>query len=83
LGAQQLGMPTAACVVFEDAEAGLQAARNAGMYAVGIGDPQDLPSADIVLPGLHAVKLDDLFQFYNGLDVSPGSTPCAASIRRT
>jgi len=63
LGAQQLGIPTAACVVFEDAEAGLQAARKAGMYAVGIGHSQELPSADIVFPGLHAVNLSNLFQF--------------------
>lgn len=63
LGAQELGMPATACVVFEDAEAGLQAARKAGMYAVGIGHPHELPSADIVFPGLHAVKMSDLFQF--------------------
>jgi len=63
LGAQQLGIPSAACVVFEDAEAGLQAARKAGMYAVGIGHPHELPSADIVFPDLHAVKLSDLLQF--------------------
>ena len=63
LGAQELGVPATACIVFEDAEAGLQAARTAGMLAVGIGQAQDLPSADIVFPGLYAVQLDDLFQF--------------------
>lgn len=63
LGARELGVPVAACVVFEDAEAGLQAARTAGMYAVGIGRAEDLPSADIVFPGLHAVNVDELFQF--------------------
>ena len=63
LGAQELGVPATACIVFEDAEAGLQAARIAGMLAVGIGQTQDLPSADIVFPGLYAVQLDDLFQF--------------------
>ena len=57
-----VGMPATACAVFEDAEAGLQAARRAGMYAVGIGHRKELPSADIVFPGLHAVKLGDLFQ---------------------
>lgn len=63
LGAQGVGVPASACVVFEDAEAGLQAAHNAGMYAVGIGVPQELPSADVVFPGLHALNLADLFQF--------------------
>ncbi len=62
LGAQAVGVPAAACVVFEDAEAGLQAARTAGMVAVGIGRAEELPSADIVFPGLHAVDLAELFQ---------------------
>ena len=63
LGAQAIGAPPAACIVFEDAEAGLQAARTAGMYAVGIGRAEELPSADIVFPGLHAVNVAELFQF--------------------
>lgn len=63
LGAQAVGIPATACIVFEDAEAGLQAARTAGMYAVGIGRAQGLPSADIVFPGLHTVNLAELFQF--------------------
>ena len=62
LGAQEVNVFPTACIVFEDAEAGLQAAHKAGMYAVGIGHTQDLPSADIVFPGLHAVKLGALFQ---------------------
>ena len=61
LGAQEMGLPASACVVFEDAEAGLQAAWVAGMYAVGIGHPHELPSANIVFPGLHAVNLEALF----------------------
>jgi beta-phosphoglucomutase len=61
LGAQAIGVPAAACVVFEDAEAGLQAARTAGMYAVGIGRAEELPSADIVFPGLNAVNVAELF----------------------
>lgn len=63
LGAQEIGIPPAACIVFEDAEAGLQAARRAGMYAAGIGRAQGLPSAHIVFPGLRAVNLDELFRF--------------------
>ena len=63
LGAQEVDVPAAACVVFEDAEAGLQAARTAGMVAVGVGRAEELPSADIVFPGLHAVNVAELFQF--------------------
>ncbi len=61
LGARQLGVEAARCVVFEDAEAGLQAAKTAGMYAVGIGRPDVLTSADMVVPGLHAFQDDTLF----------------------
>jgi beta-phosphoglucomutase len=63
LGAQEIGVPAAACIVFEDAEAGLQAARAAGMFAVGIGRAEELPSADIVFPGLHAVNVNELFDY--------------------
>jgi beta-phosphoglucomutase len=63
LGAQEIGVPANACIVFEDAEAGLQAARAAGMYAVGIGRAEELPSAEIVFPGLHAVNVNELFDF--------------------
>lgn len=61
LGAQEIGVPADTCIVFEDAEAGLQAAQAAGMYAVGIGRAEELPSADIIFPGLHAVNVKDLF----------------------
>lgn len=49
LAAQAVGCKPAACVVFEDAAAGLQAARRAGMHCVGIGSPQQLSLADIVI----------------------------------
>jgi len=38
------------CIVIEDAQAGIEAAKNAGMYSIGIGDKQVLSQADIVLP---------------------------------
>jgi beta-phosphoglucomutase len=50
--AAALGVPADACVVFEDAQAGIDAARNAGMRVVGIGDPFKLQGADIVVSGL-------------------------------
>lgn len=61
LGAQELGVEPAMCVVFEDAEAGLQAARAAGMYAIGVGNPDVLKSAHAVITGLHAVTINNLF----------------------
>ena len=38
------------CIVIEDAQAGIEAAKNAGMYSIGIGDKQVLSQADLVLP---------------------------------
>ena len=55
LGAQALGVAPAACVVYEDAAAGVEAAKNGGMYAVGIGHAENLPGADVVVPGLYAL----------------------------
>ena len=52
-GAAALGAAAANCAVFEDAAAGIEAAKRAGMYAVGIGARGDLPGADIVVRGLY------------------------------
>jgi beta-phosphoglucomutase-like phosphatase (HAD superfamily) len=55
LGAQGVGVAPAACVVYEDAAAGIAAAKAGGMYAVGIGQAENLPGADVVVPGLYAL----------------------------
>ena len=52
LAAKEMHLPPSSCVVFEDAEAGIQAALAAGMGAIGIGNPADLLQADIVVRGL-------------------------------
>lgn len=54
VAAERLGVPPPACAVYEDARAGIQAARAAGMTVIGIGDPAVLAEADCTLPGLHA-----------------------------
>ena len=51
--AAQLATPPASCVVFEDAEAGIQAALRAGMGVVGIGKFAQLQEADMVIEGLY------------------------------
>jgi beta-phosphoglucomutase len=58
LGAEELGVTPADCVVFEDAAAGVEAAKAAGMAAVGIGRAENLPRADLVVPGLYALLRD-------------------------
>lgn len=48
--ARELGEPVDACVVVEDAAAGVEAAHRAGMRAVGIGDAAILAEAEAVVP---------------------------------
>jgi beta-phosphoglucomutase len=49
LAAKKLGVSPKDCVVFEDAEAGVEAALAAGMKCVGIGLPGQLKKADKVI----------------------------------
>ncbi|HEX2945181.1 MAG TPA: beta-phosphoglucomutase [Clostridia bacterium] len=53
LGAHEISLSPADCVVFEDAEAGVEAAKRAGMTAVGIGSGKVLKAADMVINGLY------------------------------
>ena len=48
-GAESLGVKNENCVVFEDAFAGIEAAKNAGMKAVGVGEAEVLYNADVVV----------------------------------
>lgn len=49
LAASQLGVNPADCLVFEDAEAGVEAALAVGMKCVGVGSPDILKRADKVI----------------------------------
>ncbi|MFA6084513.1 beta-phosphoglucomutase [Mucilaginibacter sp.] len=59
-GAEALQVAPAACVVFEDAIAGVEAAINGGMKTVGIGSPELLKEANIVISGLDMMTLEML-----------------------
>lgn len=50
---QELGLASDDCIVFEDAVAGIEAAKNAGIATVGIGDRNVLSEADMVVKGLY------------------------------
>lgn len=60
--AEMLKVSPENCVVFEDAEAGVKAAKNAGMYAVGVGREKDLPEADNWIKNLEEVDYKKLFR---------------------
>jgi beta-phosphoglucomutase len=59
-GARELGVLPQNCVVFEDAEAGIEAAIAANMFSVGIGDPVILKKADFVTSGLKNLSVKTL-----------------------
>ncbi|MDR0263106.1 MAG: beta-phosphoglucomutase [Sphingobacterium sp.] len=54
-GAEVLGIEPAYCLVLEDAQAGIDAARAAGMQVIGIGQAEHLNGADLVVADLGAL----------------------------
>ncbi len=48
------------CIVFEDAVAGIEAANNAGMTSIGIGDAKTLSEADYVFKDFTEISLEFL-----------------------
>lgn len=59
-GAQELEIQPEDCIVFEDSVAGIEAAHNGGMKAVGIGKKDMLAEADLVIPGFANIDIDTL-----------------------
>jgi len=66
VAAAGLGVPPEACLGVEDAAAGIESIHAAGMVAIGIGRREDLGEADIVLPGLIALRIADFVDNKNG-----------------
>jgi beta-phosphoglucomutase len=58
--ALEMEISPSCCVVFEDAQAGIEAAIAGGMKCVGVGDPVLLGRADIVIPGLKNITIKQL-----------------------
>ena len=60
-----LDTPTSQCVVFEDAEAGIEAAKKGGMFAIGIGDCSTLADADVVIGGIAEINYEKFLSLLN------------------
>lgn len=58
--AQNLKVKPEECVVFEDAAAGVEAGKNAGMRVIGVGDKSILSKADMVISTFENLSLDCL-----------------------
>ncbi|OKP87653.1 beta-phosphoglucomutase [Paenibacillus helianthi] len=67
LGAKAVYVEPEECVVFEDAEAGITAAIRAGMRSVGIGSPETLSAADIVVPSLAHISVAALRESFTSV----------------
>ena len=61
--AKQLDLQPDECVVVEDASAGIDAGRAAGMLTVGLGPSERVGQADMILPNLSGTKLADILEF--------------------
>jgi beta-phosphoglucomutase len=59
-GALALEVENEACVVFEDAFAGVQAGKAANMFTVGIGNSEVLFNADFVIKGLYEMSPSEI-----------------------
>ena len=62
--AEKLGLKAMECLVFEDAAAGVEGAVRAGMKCIGIGRPDNLAKADIVVSGLDKIRIEDLKKLF-------------------
>ena len=59
-GAEEMKLPPSCCIVFEDAQAGIEAAVAGGMKCVGVGNPVLLGKADLVIPDLRKLTVEQL-----------------------
>lgn len=59
-GAEALGVEPHECVVFEDAEAGIEAAINGKMKCIGVGSSEVLKQANLVIDGFEHFTLNNL-----------------------
>lgn len=60
--AHELGVKPEECIVFEDAQAGVEAAVNGGFKTVGIGSELILNNADLVIKGFETITWKDVIK---------------------
>jgi beta-phosphoglucomutase family hydrolase len=58
LAGQRVGVPPESCIVVEDARAGIEGARRAGMRSIGVNPNDPLPDADITVSSLELLDPD-------------------------
>jgi beta-phosphoglucomutase len=68
--AELIGTNPSECFVFEDAQAGVEGAKRAGMRVVGIGDREILQKADMVINGFLEIEPVALLSYIKMNDTS-------------
>lgn len=63
--AQLLNVEPTTCIGIEDAAAGVNSIKGAGMFAVGIGSEQSLAKADVIYPATSELSLSKIIEEYN------------------
>ncbi len=67
LAAKKLKIKPESCVVIEDSEAGVEAAKGAGMKCIGYKNPdsgnQDLSKADVIISSFEEINLKELIKW--------------------
>ena len=66
LAAKELGVEPKHCVVFEDAEAGVESAVRGGIRCIGVGDPYILRRANAVIPNFEGMNTSKFLKLLNG-----------------
>ena len=62
MGAQRLRLAPEECIVFEDAVSGVAAALAGGFYTVGMGSPDNLGAAHLVLSSLENTTIESIIK---------------------
>lgn len=65
--ASLLGVSPESCIGIEDAEAGVQAIKSAGMFAVGVGDPVSMQAADMIIQNGEEMTYSIIVDYYHNM----------------
>jgi len=68
LGAKAINCLPENCIVFEDSEKGVLAAKTGGFKAIGIGRSEILYKADYVIPGFSNISYNTILELYKRLN---------------
>jgi beta-phosphoglucomutase len=63
--AKLLQMEPGECIGIEDAAAGVESIKRAGMFAVAIGDKENFPNADLVYSSTAELSFERILEIYN------------------